>query len=143
MRPLNPTPAPAMSDPPTRLVQHDLRNGVLVLTLQARQIEGEEIAAELRLQLLAAIEHYDHAHVVIDLQHIQYISSVALSPLLTLRKKLRERDGQIILCNLSRSVGDVFYATKLVSSSGDFSAPFEMAPDVPTAVARLTGAATP
>jgi anti-anti-sigma factor len=132
-----------MLETPPRLVQHDLQNGVLVLTIQARQIEGEEIAAELRRQLIAAVEEYDQPWVVIDLQHIQYISSVALSPLLTLRKKLRERHGQIIICNLSRSVGDVFYATKLVSSAGDFSAPFEMAPDVPTAVARLSGAALP
>jgi anti-anti-sigma factor len=101
------------------------------LTIQARQLEGEEIAAELRQQLTAVVEEYDHTQIVIDLQHIQYISSVALSPLLALRKKLRERGGQIIICNLSRSVGDVFYATKLVSSSGDFAAPFEMAPDVP------------
>ena len=63
-------------------------------------------------------------------------SSVALSPLLGLRKKLRERDGQIIICNLSRSVGDVSYATKLVSSGSYFSAPFEMAPDVPTAASE-------
>jgi anti-anti-sigma factor len=130
-----------MLETPPRLVQHDLQRGVLVLTIQARQIEGEEIAAELRRQLLGAVEEYDHARVVIDFQHIQYISSVALSPLLTLRKKLRERDGHIIICNLSRSVGDVFYATKLVSSAGDFAAPFEMAPDVETAVARLGGAA--
>src|SRR5262245_45337276 len=125
-----------------RLVEHDLHSGVLVLTIQTQQIEGEEIAAELRQQLTEAVEGYDLAKVVIDLQHIQYISSVALSPLLGLRKKLRERNGQIIICNLSRSVGDVFYATKLVSSSGDFAAPFEMAPDVPTAVARLTGTAS-
>lgn len=126
-----------MTETPPRLVQHDLQNGVLVLTIQARQLEGEEIAAELRQQLIAAAEAYDLAQIVIDLQHVQYISSVALGPLLALRKKLRERDGQIIICNLSRSVGDVFYATKLVGSSGNFTSPFDMASDVASAVARL------
>lgn len=132
-----------MTRTPSRYVETSLQSGVLVLTLKTRQIEGEEIAADLRQEMTAAVDAAGVSKVVIDLQHIHYISSVALSPLLGLRKKLREANGQIIICNLSRSVGDVFYATKLVSSSGDFSAPFEMAPDVPTAVGRLSAETTP
>jgi anti-sigma B factor antagonist len=128
-----------MPETPFHHLDNRIEQGVLVLTITARQIEGELIAGTLSNELQAAVAEAGCSMVVIDLGQIQYISSVALGPLLKLRRTIRDEGGQMILCNLSRSVGDVFYTTRLVSSSGDFTAPFEIAPDVPTAVARLAG----
>jgi anti-sigma B factor antagonist len=45
--------------------------------------------------------------VVIDLGEITYISSSGLRVLLTARRQVRERGGDILLCSLSPSVRDV------------------------------------
>jgi anti-sigma B factor antagonist len=45
--------------------------------------------------------------VVVDLGEITYISSSGLRVLLTARRQVRERGGDILLCSLSPSVRDV------------------------------------
>jgi anti-anti-sigma factor len=113
--------------------------GVLVLTVLRRQIEGETAAAGLKEELLGTVAHHKATKVVLDLRNTVYVSSVAFWPLLTLRKQLAERGGQLIICGLTGAVHDVFTTTKMVSSSGALNAPFEMAPDSQAAVARLAG----
>jgi anti-sigma B factor antagonist len=46
--------------------------------------------------------------IVVDLADVNYISSSGLRVLLTARRKTRERGGDLILCDLSRNVRDVF-----------------------------------
>jgi anti-anti-sigma factor len=45
--------------------------------------------------------------IVIDASEITYISSSGLRVLLTARRQVRERDGDILLCALSPNVRDV------------------------------------
>jgi anti-anti-sigma factor len=116
-------------------LQSRIEQGVLVLTVTAPTIQDEGLAEALREELLAAVA--GAAQVVIDFQHTKYLSSVAFRPLLSLRQRLRETGGRLILCGLSAAIGDVFYTTRLVDESGSFSAPFQLEPDVAAAVARL------
>jgi anti-sigma B factor antagonist len=46
--------------------------------------------------------------VVVDMGEVSYISSSGLRVLLTARRQARERSGDLVLCNLSASVRDVF-----------------------------------
>jgi anti-anti-sigma factor len=130
----------------TETTFHHLRlrreQDVLVLTLTVLQVEGEEIAQAIYKEIQAAVESPHIRKVVLNLEQIRYISSVALRPFLLLRRVLLERHGQLLLCGLSRQVGDVLYTTRLVSNAGEFTAPFEMVADVPTAIARLTNPPT-
>jgi anti-anti-sigma factor len=111
---------------------------VLVVSITASQVEGEEISESLREELLQAQADSGCTRVAIDFERTKYLSSAALRPLLHLWRRLKELNGRMVVCGLSPVVGDVFYTTKLVSSSGSVSAPFEMATDVADAVARLT-----
>jgi anti-anti-sigma factor len=129
-----------MAEPQYRLLKTGTEQGVLVLTITEPQIEGDEVARALQQELLAAVAAAGARKVVIDLQHVKYISSVAFGPLLHLRRKLQEVDGRFYVCGLSPMVGDVFYTTRMVSPSGTFVAPFEMQPDVAAAIAALNAA---
>jgi anti-anti-sigma factor len=126
-----------MSGLPTPGVESVLEDGVLVLTILCRQIEGHEIANQLRQELLEAVKQANATRVIVDMQHTRYLSSVAFWPLLALRKHLHEVGGKLLICGLSGSVGDVFYTTKMVDSTGASNAPFEMAESCQIAVARL------
>lgn len=125
-----------MAEAPSYL-EASVEQGVLVLTVTRRQIEGEDHAAALKEELLSAVAKHGLAKVVLDLKNTRYVSSIAFWPLLTLRRQLAAQNGKLIICGLSGAVEEVFTTTKMVSSSGAMNAPFEMAPDRESAVARL------
>jgi anti-anti-sigma factor len=124
---------------PTPLLEACVEQGVLVLTVTRQQIEGEDSAARLRDELMAALTRHGLTKVVLDMQNTRYVSSIAFWPLLALRKQLHEQEGRLLLCGLTGAVHDVFTTTRMVSSSGAANAPFEVAPDREAAVARLAG----
>jgi anti-anti-sigma factor len=126
-----------MTDSP--YIESTIENGVLVLTIVRQQIEGEDLAAGLKEELLAAVARSRLNRVVLDLQHTRYVSSVAFWPLLTLRRQLNDQGGRLLLCGLTGAVHDIFTSTKMITGSGSLNAPFEVVPDRATAVARLCG----
>jgi anti-anti-sigma factor len=118
-----------------------IEQGVLVLTITRRQIEGEDIAAGLKEELLAAVARHGINKVVLDLKNTRYVSSIAFWPLLRLRQYLKDQEGRLIICGLTGAVDEVFTSTRMVSASGSLDAPFETAPDRDLAVARLSAVA--
>ena len=120
-------------------LESTVEDGVLVLTIVRQQIEGEDLAAGLKQELLAAVARSGLNRVVLDLRNTRYVSSVAFWPLLTLRRQLNDQGGRLLLCGLTGPVHDIFTSTKMITGSGSLNAPFEVAPDRATAVVRLSG----
>jgi anti-sigma B factor antagonist len=118
---------------------HDL--GVLVLAVIRKSIEGDEVADALRQELLGQVERSGARKVAVDLSQVRYLSSIAFWPLLSLRRRLTDQGGRLIICGLTATVADVFETTKMISSSGAADAPFEVAADRAEAVGRLAGPA--
>jgi anti-anti-sigma factor len=110
---------------------------VVVLRIRESQVMGDALADTLRDELLAIYQQSGAVHAVIDLQPVVYLSSAGLRPLLTLNRSVREREGRLLLCNLSREVEGVFAATRLISTHGAAPATFEKHGDVPGAIASL------
>jgi anti-anti-sigma factor len=127
-----------MKKPEYRHMQSRVEAGVLVILVTETSIQDEKLALSLQDELLSAVNDSGLSKVVVDLQKVRYLSSVAFRPLLRLRRHLQDSGGRLILCGLSQIVGDVFYTTRLVSADGSFVAPFELEADVTAAVARLT-----
>ena len=121
-------------------LEASLEQGVLVLTITRRQIEGEDHAAGLKEELLATVAQHGASKVVLDLKNTRYVSSIAFWPLLNLKRQLvadPAKPGRLILCGLTGAVLEVFTTTKMISSTGSLNAPFELAPDRQSAVAML------
>jgi anti-anti-sigma factor len=136
---VNPTASViVMSEHPSKYVRCPL----VVVRVNEAQVMGDTIADTLRDELLALYQQSGATHVVIDMAQVTYLSSAGIRPLLSLNKEVREREGRLILCGLTRDVESVFVATRLISSSRSMPATFERHADVPTAVASLyqTGA---
>jgi anti-anti-sigma factor len=129
-----------MARPPEPAVQSSVENGVLVLTLQWPQIEGEDAAHRLGQEIQEAIARTAATAVVVDLQHTRFVSSAFFWPLLNLRRQLQAKGGRLMICGLTGAVEDVFCTTRMVSTGGAVDAPFQMAPDRAAAVARLSAA---
>jgi anti-anti-sigma factor len=120
-----------------RYVQTKNEQGVLVLTASPPRIQDEDLAMAVREDLLQALTESGAKKVVLNLEHVQQMSSVAFWPLLSLHRKLKESSGRLLLCNLQPGVSEVLHVTRMISTGGTRPAPFEEAADVEAAVAQL------
>jgi anti-anti-sigma factor len=116
---------------------HHLDCSAVVLTITEAQLQGDPVADGLRADLLAALERSGARHIVLDFQHVTYVSSVAFRPLLSLYRKIKENGGRLVLCGMKDRVSEVFHVTRLVRVSGTVAAPFELQSDVPAAIESL------
>ena len=121
------------------ILESSREGDILILTVAARQIEGEETAQRLKAELTKIVEASGLFEVVLDLTATRYLSSIAFWPLLNLRKYLATRQGRLVLCGLTGAVEEVFMSTKMISSAGAADAPFEVAADREAAVAKMRG----
>ncbi|MBI1913953.1 MAG: STAS domain-containing protein [Planctomycetes bacterium] len=110
---------------------------VVVLTFTEDQILGDEMADVLRDQLLAIAVQSQARNAILDFQHVKFLSSAGFRPLLSLHRLLRQQNGKLLLCGLSPEVYEIFEVTRLICTKGITRAPFEVFPDVPSAVASL------
>jgi anti-anti-sigma factor len=111
--------------------------GVLVLTLTEANLQGDKLAKALRQELLSVIAGNPSHKVVLDFQRVKSLSSEIFRPLVTLRHKLEETKGKLVICGLSPDVTRAFSATRLMSSVRSATSTFQVQPDVPAAVANL------
>lgn len=132
-----------------------MMDDILVLTFTAPQLQGEILPRQLGHDLETVVDASGTKKVVVDLGLLQYLPSAAFLPLLSLRCKLQSMNGRIVLCRLPPLVADVFHVVGLAGTSESragpldvaFStvgalqetdvdlAPFDVAPDLNTAVA--------
>jgi anti-anti-sigma factor len=110
---------------------------VLVITITAGQMQGDDLADALRQEFFQALDQYQLNKVVLDFQEVKYLGSAGFRPLLSLHRRLREQGGGMVLCNLSPLVADVLQVTRLISTSRSYTAPFETAASLDEAIERL------
>jgi anti-sigma B factor antagonist len=114
-----------------------VQDGVLILTVTERQLRGDALAEKVRQQFLAALAESGTQQVVVNLQNVEYLSTAAFRPLLSLRRKLQESSGRMVLCHLAPLVAEVFHVLRLTTTSRSYPATFDVQPDVPSAIAFL------
>ena len=83
--------------------------GVTVMDIQGRI---DSITSGLFLSRLNELIDGGCNRFIIDFSRLSFISSVGLRVLLVCDKKIRPRDGKIILCGLSTDVQEVFKITE-------------------------------
>jgi anti-anti-sigma factor len=112
--------------------------GILILSVTDADLRGDALVRALQRQLLAAVaQAASPPRVVLDLQAVRMLASEAFRPLITLRRKLLEAGGRLVLCRLQPVVAQAFATTRLISASR-WPEAFEVQPDVAAALASLT-----
>src|SRR5262245_52605734 len=77
-----------------------------------QNLREEEIAQE-TLELLEMINHGGPTHLIIDLQNGDYFGTVVLGAVVRLWKRVAQRGGRLMLCNVSATVVQILRVTKL------------------------------
>lgn len=85
--------------------------GGTVITLKGQFIGGDETEA-LRKSLSEIGETAKNA-IIIDLEKVTYLNSTALGVLIEAHTHFVKKDGKIVLCNVSKSIENLFVITKL------------------------------
>jgi anti-anti-sigma factor len=122
---------------PTRHVKTARDRGVLVLTILDEELHSDSTAEALRRELIAEILASDVKKVALDFCNVRFITTIAFQPLLSVRRKVNELSGQMVICGLTAPVLEVFDVTRLISTKPGALAAFDHEPDVAAAVARL------
>jgi anti-anti-sigma factor len=83
----------------------------LILEVIDQQLTEEAQVSAWQHQMAEAIRRASPAGVVIDMQHVEYMTSIAIFPLIATRAVADEIGARLILCNLSETVAKVLTVT--------------------------------
>lgn len=85
--------------------------GGTILHMKGQFVGGVE-TDQLR-DALKSVSDSQKNKLIIDLKETTYLNSTALGVLISAHASFVKRDGKIILCNISKSIENIFVITKL------------------------------
>lgn len=85
--------------------------GGTILHMKGQFVGGEE-TDQLR-DALKTVSDSQKNKLIIDLKETTYLNSTALGVLISAHASFVKKDGKIILCNISKSIENIFVITKL------------------------------
>lgn len=103
--------------------------GGAIIHLRGQFIGGEE-TDQLR-DVLKKYADEQKNKLIINFEKATYLNSTALGVLIAAHSNFAKRGGQIILCNLDKSLENIFIITKLITV-------FTVAEDLQTAIKMLS-----
>lgn len=86
---------------------------VAVVELVDKKILDEATISQIADQLYNLTAQNAIPRLVLDFINVAHMSSSALGMLITLHKRVREKNGQLRLCNIRPSIFEVFTITRL------------------------------
>jgi anti-anti-sigma factor len=121
-----------MSSPSNPCVEHSVDGSNVVVTILETHMRDQEKVNQIREALLSAVAGSKAQNAIIDLVRVQFIGSIGFLAFLALRRA--PGIEQVILCNLSDNLRELFSICRLIPTPGQNSAPFLVAPNVPDAL---------
>jgi len=101
-----------MADQEPRLCVTD-EDGTKIVELTEAKILDELSIAEIGEELTELVAQASKPKIVLDFANVAHMSSSALGMLITLHKRICEKEGQLCLCNIRPEIHEVFVITRL------------------------------
>ncbi len=101
-----------MADAPTPLLQFESDDSITIGTLASSSMLDGLIVADFGRELVSHFDKHPGAHVLLDFENIEYLSSATLTELIKANDKAVADGGGIRLCGLSPDIEKVFAITK-------------------------------
>ncbi len=86
---------------------------VTVVNFVDKKILDEQNIQTIGDQLFQLVDKLGRTKLLLNFGNVEYLSSAALGKLITLNRKVNNKRGQLILCNISEQIYEVFEITKL------------------------------
>lgn len=113
-------------------MEQETREGVEIVHMKGRL---DALSAPIAEKKLSDVLEKGSHRLLIDCAGINYLSSSGMRALLAIRKKVENLSGQLVLCNITPNVQDIF------KMSG-FESMFDFALTEADAFAKLSGSST-
>jgi anti-sigma B factor antagonist len=88
----------------------DRNKDILIVTPKTENIDASNVE-KFKSKITPEMEHYKH--MILDLSNIAFIDSSGLGSFLSFLKRLEEKQGTLILCEVPRSVRLLFEIVRL------------------------------
>ena len=85
--------------------------GGAIIHLKGQFVGGEE--TDTLRTTLAEVAQKNKNKLIINLEKTIYLNSTALGVLISAHANFAKRNGQVVLCNVSKSIENIFVITKL------------------------------
>jgi len=89
----------------------NLESGVILLELKGRFVGGDE-TEELK-KTLQELYDLNNTKLVIDLEKVLYLNSLALGNLVAAHTHYTKENGQVKICGITKNIENIFVITKL------------------------------
>jgi len=99
----------------TTYITTEEHGDILVVGFRARLLNDEENIEQLGQELFALVEQYNWLKVVLDLSHVDYLTSSVIGKLITLHRKLHRSRGKLVLFGLSEGVDVILRTSRLLT----------------------------
>ncbi len=93
------------------MIETSQQNDILIITTKQERIDMV-VAKKFRDKLSEAVSHKPNK-VIMNLSHTTYFDSSALGALVSFSKEVRNYGGNLVICNLSRSLLALLKLSKL------------------------------
>jgi anti-anti-sigma factor len=115
------------------------RDGVLVITVLDKRLTEQQQVDQWHDQMSSAIRGASPTGVVLDMKNVEYMTSIAMLPLIATRAAAEECGARIVMCNLAPTVLKVLTITQLIIDSRPHVKHLSMAETLDDALAALSG----
>lgn len=86
---------------------------VTIVELAEKKILDEIAILQMGEQLFQIVKDSQVPKLVLDFTNVAHMSSSALGVLITLHKRIREKQGKLALCSIQPTIGEIFEITRL------------------------------
>jgi anti-anti-sigma factor len=114
----------------------------LVIEVLCQHLNDYDMAAELRDQILAAMQHAQSDRVILDLRNVELLTSVALFPLIEIRAEAEREGRRVVLCNVATPVAQALTVSQLIVENRPYARHLVLTEDIPAAIEWLNSGDT-
>lgn len=102
-----------MSEASNQVVDFSEEGRLSIGTVRTSSVLSAINVAEFGNEVVAYIESRPGINLILNFEHVDYLSSAVLTELLRINKAIEEAKGQLRLCSVSKVIMEVFQITNL------------------------------
>jgi len=102
-----------MSETKEPLLDFETTGRVTVATIRTSSVLSASNVADFGAQVLDYVGRHAGLALIINFEHVDYLSSAVLTELLRINKKINEVKGRLHLCAVSKTIREIFTITNL------------------------------
>ena len=104
-----------MSSQPARRRRLEVEDvgDIAVVNFVEKKILDEQNIQMIGDDLFRLVDELGRRKVLLNFGNVEFMSSAALGKLITLHRKLQAVQGKLVLCNIAKSIMEIFEITKL------------------------------